>query len=104
MEKTNIPFNKFYKRFNILSLFLILISIILLTFKGLNYGVDFKGGTLLEIRAHNNVSISDLRSSFNKMNLEMKLSFLFNNKFTTQNQKYTLPHPLGISFILVSSF
>ena len=29
MEKRNIPFNKFYKRFNILSLFLILISLIL---------------------------------------------------------------------------
>ena len=37
MEKRIIYFNKFYKKFNILSLFLILISLILLTFKGLNY-------------------------------------------------------------------
>ena len=70
MEKRNIPFNKFYKRFNILSLFLILISLILLTFKGLNYGVDFKGGTLIELRSlDNTLSISDFRKSFNKLNL-----------------------------------
>ena len=70
MEKRNIPFNKFYKRFNILSLFLILISLVLLTFKGLNYGVDFKGGTLIELRSlDKTLSIADLRKSFNKLNL-----------------------------------
>ncbi len=70
MEKSNIPFNKFYKRFNILSLFLILISILLLTFKGLNYGVDFKGGTLIELRSlDKTLNISDLRKSFNNLNL-----------------------------------
>ena len=70
MEKYNIPFNKFYKRFNILSLFLILISLVLLTFKGLNYGVDFKGGTLIELRSlDKTLSIADLRKSFNKLNL-----------------------------------
>ena len=70
METRNIPFNKFYKRFNILSLFLILISLVLLTFKGLNYGVDFKGGTLIELRSlDKTLSIADLRQSFKKLNL-----------------------------------
>ena len=70
MEKTNIPFNKFYKRFNILSLFLILISLILLTFKGLNYGVDFKGGTLIELRSlDQTLTIGNLRKSFGNLNL-----------------------------------
>ena len=70
MEKTNIPFNKFYKRFNILSLFLILVSLILLTFKGLNYGVDFKGGTLIELRTlDQTLTIGDLRKSFSNLNL-----------------------------------
>ncbi len=70
MEKNIIHFNKFYKKFNILSLFLILISLILLTFKGLNYGVDFKGGTLIELRSlDNTLSISNLRKSFNNLNL-----------------------------------
>ena len=70
IEKKMIPFNKFYKTFNILSLLLILISLLLLIFKGLNYGVDFKGGTLIEIRSlDNTLSISDLRKSFNNLDL-----------------------------------
>ena len=70
MEKKNIPFNSFYKKFNIVSIILILISIFFLIFKGLNYGVDFKGGTLIEIRtSDNSIQISDLRKSFTKMNL-----------------------------------
>ena len=46
----DISFNKFYRKFNILSLILIVISLVFLIFKGLNYGVDFKGGTLIELR------------------------------------------------------
>ena len=66
----NIQFNKFYKQLNIASLILIIFSLILLSFKGLNYGVDFKGGTLIEIRAEAGSSkISSIRDSFNQMNL-----------------------------------
>jgi preprotein translocase SecF subunit len=70
MENKNINFNKFYKLFNILSFCLILISLLLLIFKGLNYGVDFKGGTLIEIRSLDKaLNISDLRKSFNNLKL-----------------------------------
>ncbi len=66
----NISFNKFYKKFNLLSLILIFFSLILLLFKGLNYGVDFKGGTLIEIRTDQNSSnITLIRDSFNQMDL-----------------------------------
>jgi len=65
-----ISFNKFYKPFNILSIILIILSILLLTFKGLNYGVDFKGGTLIELRTdQDSANISKIRDSFNQMNL-----------------------------------
>ena len=65
-----ISFNKFYKPFNILSIILIVLSISLLTFKGLNYGVDFKGGTLIELRTdQDSANISKIRDSFNQMNL-----------------------------------
>jgi len=65
-----IYFNKFYKQFNILSIILIVISLFLLLFKGLNYGVDFKGGTLIELRTNQASSkISLIRDSFNQMNL-----------------------------------
>ncbi len=70
MTKTNISFNKFYKSFNIFSLILIVISLFLLFFKGLNYGVDFKGGTLIELRASDTqITISNLRKSLLNMNL-----------------------------------
>ena len=70
MIKKIIPFNNLYKTCNLASIILIIISLLLLLIKGLNYGVDFKGGTLIEIRTNDkNISISDLRKSFNKMNL-----------------------------------
>ena len=70
MIKKIIPFNNLYKTCNLASIILIIISLLLLLIKGLNYGVDFKGGTLIEIRTNDkNISISDLRRSFNKMNL-----------------------------------
>ena len=66
----NIEFNKLYKKLSYTSLILIVISSLLLIFKGLNYGVDFKGGTLIEIQTKNEeISIKDLRNSFSQMNL-----------------------------------
>ena len=65
-----INFNKFYKLFNFISIFFVFVSILLLVFKGLNYGVDFKGGTLIELRTTDEkINISSLRKSFNNMNL-----------------------------------
>jgi len=61
-----INFSKFFKLANIFSLSAVLLSVLFLFFKGLNYGVDFKGGTLLEIRIENkNIQIQDIRSSLN---------------------------------------
>ena len=53
-----IQFSNFYKRFNIISLILIILSVFILIFKGLNFGVDFKGGTLIELRTNDSVKIS----------------------------------------------
>ena len=66
----NIQFNKYYKLFTLISSGLAIISILLLIFKGLNFGIDFKGGTLIELRAiDKQINISSLRGSFSKMNL-----------------------------------
>jgi len=65
-----INFNKFYKSFSIVSTLLVAISIILLSFKGLNFGIDFKGGTLIELRTQDNqTNVATLRGVFSKMNL-----------------------------------
>jgi len=66
----NINFSNHYKKMNFISLVLICLSILVILIKGLNLGVDFKGGTLIEIRTENDkVRISEIRQSLLKMNL-----------------------------------
>ncbi|SMF75310.1 protein translocase subunit SecF [Candidatus Pelagibacter sp. HIMB1321] len=65
-----IRFNKFYTQFNIISALLVLISLGLLIFKGLNFGIDFKGGTLIELRSSDKkINVSSLRDNLNQMDL-----------------------------------
>jgi len=62
--ENKINFSKFFTIANISSLIAVIISVLFLFFKGLNYGVDFKGGTLLEVRIENkNIQIQEIRSS-----------------------------------------
>ena len=66
----NYNFVSKFKIANIISLTLVLLSLALIGFKGLNFGIDFKGGTLIELRVEsNNIKISDIRNAFSDMNL-----------------------------------
>ena len=65
-----IAFNKYYNQFNILSISLVVVSLFFLIFKGLNFGIDFKGGTLIELRSTDDkINVSSLRNNLNSMNL-----------------------------------
>ena len=65
-----IAFNKYYNQFNILSISLVVVSLFFLIFKGLNFGIDFKGGTLIELRTTDKIiSVSNIRDSLNQLNL-----------------------------------
>ena len=74
-----LPTNSDYKFMNIrvkmlyVSLFFVIVSTLLLVFKGLNLGIDFKGGTLIEVRT-NYSNISELREilspEFNEVSLQ----------------------------------
>ena len=61
-------FSSKFKLANIFSLILFASSLLFILFKGLNYGIDFKGGTLIELRA-DNIDISAIRSELNNMDL-----------------------------------
>jgi len=67
---SNYNFVGYFKISNLSSLFLVLASLILIFFKGLNFGIDFKGGTLIELRVDSKIiGIADIRSSFSNINL-----------------------------------
>jgi preprotein translocase subunit SecF len=69
-KEYNYNFTKNFKMANLISIFFVLISLILIIFKGLNFGIDFKGGTLIELRVEsNNIKINDIRSAFSNMDL-----------------------------------
>ena len=78
MKHININFNfmKWHKKAVYISLALIFISIFSIFTKGLNYGVDFNGGTLIEIQFSDKAPIEDIRK-FLKENKYEKSSVQF---------------------------
>lgn len=62
-------FLKFKNVFMSVSLVLFVISIILFFTKGLNLGVDFKGGTVIEMKFEQTNNSEDIRKSLLKINL-----------------------------------
>ncbi len=65
----NINFVSKFKKANIFSTLLFSLSIFFMIFKGLNYGIDFKGGTLIELRTDVSVNASSIRELLSSMNL-----------------------------------
>ena len=65
----NINFVSQFKIANIISIVIFVLSLTFIFFKGLNYGIDFKGGTLIELRTEKNVNDSFIRDSLKSMNL-----------------------------------
>jgi len=65
----NINFVSKFKKANIASISIFILSIIFIIFKGLNYGIDFKGGTLIELRTDKSIEVSSIRDSLNSMDL-----------------------------------
>ena len=65
----NINFVSKFKKANIFSLIIFILSVIFISFKGLNYGIDFKGGTLIELRTDTSINAPAIRDSLKSMNL-----------------------------------
>ncbi len=107
-----IAFNKYYNHFNIFSISLVIISLLFLVFKGLNFGIDFKGGTLIELRSSDaKINVSSLRDNLNQMNLgdvsvkkfgnetDFLIKFEINeNKNIIENIKINLDKSFGNNF------
>ena len=92
----NINFSNYFKKANLFSLIFFFFSISVIIIKGLNYGIDFKGGTLLEIQiSDRNIGITDIRSSLQSLEIGdvsvkefgEKGNFLIKVEEKTENRK-----------------
>jgi preprotein translocase SecF subunit len=66
---THVPFMAYHRIAMVASAVLMLLSVMLFFGVGLNYGIDFKGGTLIEIQTDGPADISDLRDKLNGLGL-----------------------------------
>src|SRR6266545_4489503 len=64
-----IPFMKHALVFNVISLVTFVLAVLFLSTRGLNLGVDFRGGTLIEIAYGHSADIGHVRALIDKMNL-----------------------------------
>lgn len=58
----NIDFMRFHRPLFTLSIVMVVGSILLIAFKGLNFGIDFRGGILMEVRAEQAIDLAQMRS------------------------------------------
>ena len=68
-DNTTIKFIKLKALSFTFSGILSVLAILSVLFVGLNFGIDFKGGILLEVRTNNNIGISDIRSKISNLNI-----------------------------------
>ena len=67
--KNDIPFMKHALVFNVISLVTFVLAVLFLATRGLNLGVDFRGGTVIEIAYTHPADLTRVRAAIEKMNL-----------------------------------
>lgn len=83
-----INFFKYSKNFLVLSFLLFIVSIFFISYKGFNYGIDFKGGTLVQFLYNKNISpenIQNLKEDFVKNDFK-----IFIQKFLSDDKRLLL--------------
>src|SRR6187200_1934214 len=65
----DIPFMRHALTFNVISLVTFLLAVVFLATRGLNFGVDFRGGTVIEVAYAHAVDFNRMRTALDKLNL-----------------------------------
>ncbi|MGH2568061.1 MAG: protein translocase subunit SecF [Bacteroidota bacterium] len=68
-KKTNIDFLKIRQTMYLVSAFVILAGVVSLFVKGINYGIDFRGGTEIVLQFDKPVAIGDLRTALGSVGM-----------------------------------
>jgi preprotein translocase subunit SecF len=85
----DIPFMRHALTFNVISLVTFLLAVVFLATRGLNFGVDFRGGTVIEVAYAHPVDFNRMRTALDKLNL---------GEYTAQafGRSDTAPHRLPL--------
>jgi len=67
--KRDIPFMRHALVFNVISAVTFVLAVVMLATKGLNLGIDFKGGTVIEVTYDHAVDFGRLRGALDKLEL-----------------------------------
>ena len=67
--KRDIPFMRHALLFNVISAITFVLAVVFLATRGLNFGVDFRGGTVIEVTYNHAVDFSRMRAALDKLNL-----------------------------------
>jgi preprotein translocase subunit SecF len=99
-RQTNIDFMSKRKLAMALSIVLVLLSVISLFTRGLNFGLDFTGGTLIELGFPQPVKLEDMRATLEKAGYTESVVQHFG---TSQDVLIRLPEKKGVSKADLSS-
>ncbi|MEK7696525.1 MAG: protein translocase subunit SecF, partial [Pseudomonadota bacterium] len=68
--RKDIPFMRHALAFNVISLVTFLLAVFFLVTRGLNFGVDFTGGTVMEVSYTQSADIPAVRESLSRLGLQ----------------------------------
>jgi len=95
--KKKFDFIKNRKIVYIISAVIILVALISIIFQGFNLGIDFAGGTLIQIRFAKSVSTSEVRNLLSEFNLSQStIQNLSENEFVIRTEKIDSEQRKGI--------
>jgi preprotein translocase subunit SecF len=94
----NFNFMKYRYTFFGISVAVLVVAVLLLAIKGLNYGIDFKGGSIIHVRFHDQMSETKIRDIFTNIEKTRKLYFtsdqlVIQSVATGQGKEFIIQYP-----------